>query len=612
MCTLVPFAIYEVLSQELRHVINRVVTFPHEKVPLHVKRRASEVQLDKFLTKLIPDESSELDRIAYDTFKKYNANCSSWSLSLNSEAERMLFGEFAKVLEDFFLCDLGDDVSITWGNIALNARCGPGAAIGAQSNSHYGKLYSGPLTATDPEIVSLYRADIAMWPEESNAEIIRQEEYGSPTIVKGSRSSFVPKSVKTSRMISVEPTLNMYYQLGFGRILEKRLKRFFGIDLSVQPSINRYMAYIGSSIDSSFGDGFATIDLSSASDSLSLKLASHVIPDEVLSLILALRSHGTSVRIGREVVNERLNMISTMGNGFTFPLQTVIFACAASAVVGLDDGIRQTPKGYSLRYPGLFSVFGDDIVVPARCYDRMLSFLRLLGCDPNEEKSFGSGSFRESCGHDYYDGHNIRPVFLRKLKTDTDLLVLANLLVAWGARLEIDVSDTVALCLNHVNGLNFVPMSEAEDSGLKVPYVIAREHSRLGEVATSRSTQSWVYTKRHAHQKQMRISDGDIHVPVGAKRHIYNPPGLMISYLLGEIRGGSIGLTVNKPIYRTKRAVTPNWDYSIPQLEDQLIGSESPAVLTKRTADILDRALQHVTKKPGRWRKPKFRFRRSR
>jgi hypothetical protein len=275
-------------------------------------------------------------------------------------------------------------------------------------------------------------------------------------------------------------------------------------------------------------------------------------------------------------------------------LQTALFACAASAIVGMDDGLRSTPRGYSLRYPGLFSVFGDDIIVPARCYDRMLRFLRLMGCTPNEEKSFGSGSFRESCGHDYHDGYNVRPVFLRKLDTETDLVVLANLLVDWGARLEIDVSDTVALILQNVKSVNFVPMSDTHDAGLRVPLAIIREFTRLGGVRKNIPTQSWAYVRRHPHMKRVRISDGDIHVPVGAKRLVYNPSGLFTSYLLGEIRGGSIGISSNKTIYRTKRAVTPNWDYSIHQLEDQLIGSESPTVLTRRRVDVLSRALAQL------------------
>lgn len=607
MCALAPFAIYEALSKELMPVRDRVVSYPTEKVPLHVKRKASEVMLDKFLSKLIPSSTIHLDEIAYNTFKECNESCASWTLSLNSEAERMLWGEFVKICEDFFLIDLGNDAEITWANIALNARCGPGSSIGAQSFSHYGKMYSGPLTATDPQIVSLYRADIALWPEESNAEIVRQETYGSPTIVEGSRSSFVPKSVKTSRMISVEPTLNMFYQLGFGRILEKRLKRFFGIDLSVQPSINRYMAYLGSVIDSSFGDGFATIDLSSASDTLSLALGAQVIPEEVFSLILGLRSHRTTFRLGQRLIDDKLNMISTMGNGFTFPLQTVIFACAASAVISLDDSLRSHPRGYSLNYPGLMSVFGDDIVVQPRLYHRMLSLLKTMGCKPNEEKSFGSGSFRESCGHDYYHGYNVRPVFLRKLETEEDLLVLANLLISWGARLEIDISDTVRLILTHVSNINFVPMSEAEDAGLKVPYEIARTFMRSGQVSVNKPTQSWGYIKRTTHTKRMRILDGTIQVPSGARRHIYNPSGLLVSYLRGEIRNGSISLRVNKPVYRTKRAVTPSWDYSIPQLEDQLIGSESPAVLTRRISSILENTFRGfswtTTRKRGKTRK---------
>lgn len=583
-----PGALYETLVKDLDFTIDRTVTHGEESIPLYVKKFAAGYLKDKFLSKLIPKDSLEADLVAAQTFRDANERCRTWALPNLDSSMETLVGEFAKILEDFFLQDLGADCELTWANIALNARCGPGAAVGARSNSHYGKLYAGNLTATDPELVSLYRADISMWPEESNAENIRQENCGSPKIVQGSRSSFVPKTTKTSRMISVEPTLNMFYQLGLGEIILMRLKRFFGLDLSTQATVNRYLAYIGSRVDATFGDGFATIDLSSASDSISVQMVGTFVPPDWLSAMLALRSHQTSLSVGNKVVDERLHMISTMGNGFTFPLQTAIFASIAAACVSLDDDIRMRPRGFGLNHPGMFSVFGDDIIVPSKVFERTCSLLRVLGFTPNPEKSFGSGSFRESCGHDYYHGYNVRPVFLRKLDTDTDLVVLTNLLVEWSARNEIPLSNTLELCFKSILDLNIVPMHEGMDAGIRVPFRIARDYHWLRGPKDS-ETQSWAYTKRVAHTKRMRILDGTITVPKGVKRHIYNPSGLFMAYLRGEIRGGSISIRNWSPVYRTKRAIAPNWDYCPTSLEEPLIGSAlSPPVLAKRYAEILD------------------------
>jgi hypothetical protein len=584
-------AVYQSLVSEIAHTRMREITHSFETVPLAVKHQACELMKDKFLSKFIPAASTPLDEVAYGTFLDFNERSARWTSPVfESSGDEQMWGEFSKIVEDFFLCDLGSDVELTYGNIALNARCGPGAAKLASNGSHYGKLYSGKLSAGSQEIVDIYKADINLWPEESNAENIRQENFGSIVICPGSTSSFVPKSAKTSRMISVEPTLNMFYQLGIGEIISKRLKRYFGIDLATQPSINRYLAYVGSRVDSSFGDGFATIDLSSASDSLSLKLCQELLPSEWFSTLVEFRSPFTTGSVGSKKFHATLNMMSTMGNGFTFPLQTALFACAASACISMDDQIRSCPKAFTLGRPGTFSVFGDDIIVPGRNYARMLRLLAFMGCCPNEDKSFSTGSFRESCGHDYYQGYNIRPVFLRKWENESDLVILVNLLVDWSARTEVYIPNTLRLLVGAIKHPNIVPRSEGMDAGIRVPYSIAMDYRRLG-VRRNAPTQSWVYTKRYPHQKRVRILEGHIHVPPGTRRQIYNPSGLFVSYLLGEIRNGSIGLRSNKAIYRTKRAVTPNWDYSVTTLEDYLIGSESLASLTKRVTYILQEIL---------------------
>lgn len=580
-----PDAIYQILSKDLDYTLSRTVTHDAESIPLYVKKFSAALLKEKFLSKLIPKDSTATDFVAYRTFHASNEACRVWQLPTLSSTDEQLVGEFAKILEDFFLVDLGKDCELTWANIAMNARCGPGAAVGASSNSAYSKLYSGPLTAADPEIVTLYRADINLWPEESNAELIRQENYGSPVIVKGSRSSFVPKTTKTSRMISVEPTLNMFYQLGLGEIITKRLKRFFGIDLETQASVNRYLAHVGSMVDASWGDGFATIDLSSASDSISLGLCAQFVPEEWFSTLLSLRSHETQVRLGKEVFDQKLHMMSTMGNGFTFPLQTAIFASIAAACVSCSDDIRQKPRGFGFHRPGMFSVFGDDIIVPSRIFERTCRLLTLLGFNPNPEKSFGSGPFRESCGHDYYHGYNVRPVFLRKLDTSADLMVITNLLVDWSARNQIPIDDTIRYLIS-LQQINLVPMSESMDAGLRVPYSIAVDYVRLTNGFDH--NKSLIYTKRQTQPRRMRLSEGDIHVPRGVKPHIYNPSGLLMSYLRGEVRHGAIHLSTYHPVYGTKKVVAPNWDYFPPTLEAPMIGTaESPAVLTKRFDMIL-------------------------
>jgi hypothetical protein len=252
------------------------------------------------------------------------------------------------------------------------------------------------------------------------------------------------------------------------------------------------------------------------------------------------------------------------------------------------DSLRSHPRGFSWGRAGMFSVFGDDIIVPAKAHEMTLRLLRILGFTPNLEKSFGSGTFRESCGHDYYCGYNVRPVFLRKLETDTDLMVITNLLVDWSARNQIAIPETLALCVANLKFVNLVPMSESDDAGLRVPYDIVRYERRSNP--KDLNLQSIAYTKRVPHTKRMRfLTDGSVSLPKGVKRFPINPQGLMVSYLRGEIRGGSISLRDWKPIYRTRRAVSPNWDY-MPTLPEELTtgSSKGSAAYLKRVRVILE------------------------
>lgn len=574
-----PDAIYQKILLDLAPYLDTTdLSYSGSDHPSYIKRAAAEALRVNFLRKE-EVQSERADAVALLVFRAANEGCLRWRAPLeqdSSEADRLLWGTFVKTCEDFFLTDLGSDVDLTWGNILTNARSGPGVAVGAQGTSFYSKHFSGPLTATHPSLIDVYKADTWLWPEFSNAENIRQENFGSPVYVKGSRTSFVPKSIEVSRMICVEPTVNMYLQLGIGEIISKRLLRFFGIDLSTQPSVNRLLARMGSLIDSTFGDGFATIDLSSASDTLSLGLMGSILPAEWLSTMLEVRSHETIVKGCTEY--EKLHMMSTMGNGFTFPLQTAVFACAAAACVSLNDDLVSHARAFGNRGVGQFSVFGDDIVIHNKVAERMLHLLRMMGCQPNMTKCFNSGNFRESCGHDYLNGHNIRPIFLRKLKTEADLVVLTNLLSDWSMRTGVLLQSTIAFLLGQFTA-PLVPRAENMDAGIRVPLDTLRAaHARLGyQKYTKDGNGSWVYHRRQSRPTRLKIGDGTIHVPRNVKYHIYNPSGLLMSYLKGEIRSCSISVfTTGICNYDTKLARTPNWDYVPVTYEDRLIGPAYP------------------------------------
>lgn len=553
-------ALYQALSRDLDNDLPLATMVSNPS--LEQRKVAVDLMRDKFLSKFIPHADPLLDSVALEAFDLSNRLCLEWRppevLGQNSW-EAQLIGTFLKYLDGFFMNDLGSDCNLSWGNIALNARCGPGASFGAKGTSFYQKLYASPLTASSPDLLDYYKADIALWPEETIAESIRVESFGPPSFIGRSKLVFVPKTAKTSRLIAVEPTINTFYQLGLGAIMERRLKRYFGIDLSTQPDVNRCMARLGSLIDATYGDGYSTIDLTSASDSISLGLVGWCLPTDWLDVLLTLRCG--FAQVGSDPTTTRqLNMLSTMGNGYTFPLQTAIFAAAAAAAVAQDDSILTMPKAWSeYNVGGLYSVFGDDIVVTSRSNERLLWLLRKLGFRPNPEKCFASGWFRESCGYDFYKGHNVRPFFLKRAKTVQDLTVCYNGLVEWAARSLVFIPNTLDyLCdsIKRLGGTYYVPMSENVDAGIRLPASLTPRFKR------NRDVQSVEYHCFLGRSEYLRADDDKLTVraPFGANVP-YNPIGMFLSILRGECRSGLIGVRAKKVRYRTKRRICPNWDY---------------------------------------------------
>jgi hypothetical protein len=225
-------------------------------------------------------------------------------------------------------------------------------------------------------------------------------------IVPGSRLTSVPKSAEIERTICIEPLINVMLQLGTDSYIKGRLKRLWKYDLSTQ-EYNQILAKEASEYGT-----FATVDLSSASDMISLMICLLFLPEAWYSYLIDLRSPGTEID-GKFVPLEK---ISSMGNGYTFALETVIFAALTRYAIKKS----KTQERRS-------AVYGDDIVIPTAAYPILKELLSLCGFSVNTEKSFSDGPFRESCGADFYKGINVRPLFLKKeLKTVPDLLYLHN------------------------------------------------------------------------------------------------------------------------------------------------------------------------------------------
>lgn len=215
-----------------------------------------------------------------------------------------------------------------------------------------------------------------------------------------SRIVFVPKSMKTKRVISAEPATLQYMQQGVDRCLRKYmanhhyLKR--RIDLRDQ-SVQRDRALEASSTRDS-----ATVDLSSASDSVSYELVKRVFRGTaLLPFLVALRSRSAVLPSGKVV---EMAKFAPMGSALCFPVQTLIFACIAECTAHYMH--YRTGQLYD-RY----RVYGDDIIIPDPCFQDLVVNLRWCGFSLNVSKTYaGSARFRESCGCDAYDGRDVTPL----------------------------------------------------------------------------------------------------------------------------------------------------------------------------------------------------------
>lgn len=211
-----------------------------------------------------------------------------------------------------------------------------------------------------------------------------------------SRLLTVLKDAKTDRTIAAEPTGNIFLQKGIGGYLRSRLRRY-GINLDDQTR-NQVLASKAALLN------LATLDLSAASDTISIGLCKVLLPPDMFALLDSLRSPAYSL----DNSIRRFHKFSSMGNGFTFELETLIFYAAAKAVQETEACL------------GPIGVYGDDIIVPQRIVGKVISVLESFGFTINKRKSFVDGRFFESCGKHFFDNVDVTPIYQKRI-VDNDL-----------------------------------------------------------------------------------------------------------------------------------------------------------------------------------------------
>jgi len=217
------------------------------------------------------------------------------------------------------------------------------------------------------------------------------------TFVQGNRWSTVPKNNLKDRSICLEPLCNMLVQRAVGLGIRACLRDKLGIDLDTLANHHR----------SRISDPkVATIDLSDCSDTISIWLTEYLLPKRVLNKVLASRSVMT---LGPDDNFYVINKVSSMGNGYTFDLMTLILTALTRS------------------FDPTSTVFGDDIICQNQVADDVVDSLKIAGFTVNQEKTLINSDYRESCGAHFIDGEGYITVFdIRWLKTLHDLIVACN------------------------------------------------------------------------------------------------------------------------------------------------------------------------------------------
>jgi len=227
---------------------------------------------------------------------------------------------------------------------------------------------------------------------------------------KPSRLIAVPKTLKGPRLIASEPVAHQWCQQSIKDFLTSRLT-YTPIRESIHfrdQTQNQEFARQASHTQS-----HVTVDLSSASDRLSLWVVERTFR-RLPSLLQAL--HASRTRWVVNTIDRKspqyhvLRKFACMGSACTFPVQSYVFAILAVSSVLYSRGLPATIRNLR-RISQEVRVFGDDMIVPKDGWVVLQGLLRHLGLQVNHSKTYETGLFRESCGLDAYDGHDVTPVY---------------------------------------------------------------------------------------------------------------------------------------------------------------------------------------------------------
>jgi hypothetical protein len=504
-----------------------------------------------------------------------------------------VLGEVSVMLHNVF-CDSVNSISLS--NIAAFLRVGPGASSDVRDRlGTFWKLMQGTISFSSVLVYQVYRACTHVSPLTHVAETTRRAMYGRHDFLN-SLAQFlsVPKTGEKNRGICKQPSGNMVLQLSTHEILVRLLKRWFDCNLENQQELNKNLAMLGSLESFNMTTrtwNWCTLDLSEASNFPSV-IVRYLFPVAVVQWLVLIRS--TYIRVGKRTYEK--HMLSTMGNGFTFSLMTLLLSAIVKVLYSFADLPEYDTFAnlHSLGKKGdrikTWAVYGDDIIVDRRVYGPLIKVLSALGFMVNDKKSFSEGPFRESCGGDYYHGYDVRPVFCQSLTTQADIFSLINRLNNWSVKHSVNLSGSIEILMESLgkDRSTFIPNWEGVDAGLhapfslynrvdvkKVPFPLRKEIDPHVDTLGTKSP-SIYYTRYRPTTPSIILykeTARDVKWSCVATRrtftysltsqqyfYVSNTLGILVCMLEGSVKSGRVGTRLmDEPTYIREFGLAPSW-----------------------------------------------------
>lgn len=392
------------------------------------------------------------ERMALSSFKQVERELHAFSLD---EDSRRIFRQVSSSLWHGMLFDFCHS--------SLLPRHGPGATSERISgNQKYNwRSWVARLEPFFPFVGSAYPMGIVESPEEiENVNVLTTDQELPVRVV------FVPKTLKSPRVIAIEPCAMQYAQQGVRSFLYRKLSQWpfsAGHVNFRDQGINQALALVASE-----NGLLATIDLSDASDRVPLDLVIDMLSSnqDFLDCVLACRSTSAQLPDGELLLD--LKKFASMGSALCFPIEAMYFYTIC--VIALLKAKNLPVSRESLyKVTRLIYVYGDDIIVPSANAECVLESLQQYNCKPNLAKTFLTGKFRESCGVDAYDGVEVTPTYIRHMPPSdrSQASAIASWVATRNAFYKRGFWATAQFIQDRINSiLGCLPYLEEESEGL--------------------------------------------------------------------------------------------------------------------------------------------------